>query len=244
MIFLRYNRTLIEANCYVLADSEHRVALVVDPGAGAAAWIEETLASRRLRLGAVLCTHGHIDHVWDAGLISGDAPVYVPAPDLYRMEDPAAMGPAAARMFPEATGHPWIKPTGTAALPGPFFEGEGAQIVPGLAIRAIPAPGHTEGSSVFLLTGKIDADRESVVFPEGTYGESLMLGGDVLFRDGVGRTDLPGGDPVAASESLRTLASAIDPATIFFPGHGPSSTVGREKEHSYYLRLAIDGETA
>ncbi|MFC2609426.1 MAG: MBL fold metallo-hydrolase, partial [Peptidiphaga gingivicola] len=92
MIFLRYNRTLIEANCYILADSQQRVALVVDPGAGSAEWIEETLTSRRLSLGGVLCTHGHIDHVWDSGLIAGEAPVYVPGPDLYRMEDPAAMG--------------------------------------------------------------------------------------------------------------------------------------------------------
>jgi metallo-beta-lactamase family protein len=244
MIFLRYNRTLIEANCYIVADSQQRVALVVDPGAGSAEWIEETLASRRLSLGCVLCTHGHIDHVWDSGVIAGEAPVYVPGPDLYRMEDPAAMGPAAAGVFPEASGHSWIKPKGTAALPREFFEGEGRQIVPGVAMRAIPAPGHTEGSSVFLLSGAIDPDRESVVFPEGVFGEKLMLSGDVLFRDGVGRTDLPGGDPAAAAESLRTLARVIDPATVFFPGHGPSSTMGREKERSHYLKLAMSGEMA
>ena len=83
-----------------------------------------------------------------------------------------------------------------------------------------------------------------MVFPEGVFGEKLMLSGDVLFRDGVGRTDLPGGDPVAAAESLRTLAGVIDPATVFFPGHGPSSTMGREKERSHYLKLAISGEMA
>ncbi|WP_240611194.1 hypothetical protein [Actinobaculum sp. 313] len=66
-----------------------------------------------------------------------------------------------------------------------------------------------------------------------------MLTGDVLFNNGVGRTDLPGGDPRAAAESLRTLVQVIDPATIFFPGHGPSSTMGREIRHSYYLRQAM-----
>ena len=66
-----------------------------------------------------------------------------------------------------------------------------------------------------------------------------MLSGDVLFRDGVGRTDLHGGDPAAAAASLRTLVRVVDPATVFFPGHGPASTVGRERAHSYYLRQAL-----
>ena len=226
MIFLRYSRTLIEANCYILADSPGSPALVVDPGAGSAAWIDQTLQRKGLSLGAVLCTHGHMDHVWDSGLVAGEAPVFIPGPDLYRMDDPVAYARPLGSTFEAASGHGWVKPEGTRALPG-------------VAIRALPAPGHTEGSSVFLLNGAVDPDRESAAFPEGVAGQALMLSGDVLFRDGVGRTDLHGGDPAAAAASLRTLVRVVDPATVFFPGHGPASTVGRERAHSYYLRQAL-----
>ena len=189
MIFLRYSRTLIEANCYILADSPGSPALVVDPGAGSAAWIDQTLQRKGLSLGAVLCTHGHMDHVWDSGLVAGEAPVFIPGPDLYCMDDPVAYARPLGSTFEAASGHGWIKPEGTRALPGEFFADGGAEIVPGVAIRALPAPGHTEGSSVFLLNGAVDPDRESAAFPEGVAGQALMLSGDVLFRDGVaGRT--------------------------------------------------------
>ena len=83
MIFLRYSETLIEANCYILCDETARKALVVDPGAGSAAWVKRALQARGLTLGAVLCTHGHADHVWDAGLVAGDdVVVCLPAPDM------------------------------------------------------------------------------------------------------------------------------------------------------------------
>lgn len=242
MIFLRFSRTLIEANCYIIADDEARKALVVDPGAGSAPWIQETLESRRLELAAVLLTHGHIDHVWDSGVISGELPVYIPQPDLYRLEDPSEATPTLESTFVAATGHKWIKPQNIQVLPDVFFHDGGAQIVPGVAIRAIPAPGHTEGSSVFLLAGQITPDREMVQIPEGaTQRTSFMLTGDVIFRDGIGRTDFMGGDPVAMGESLKTLCQVIDPATVFFSGHGPSSTMQREMKNSFYLRQALEG---
>ncbi|WP_188042765.1 MBL fold metallo-hydrolase [Changpingibacter yushuensis] len=240
MIFLRYSQTLIEANCYIIADSEAKQALVVDPGAGSAHWVETALASHGLEINAVLCTHGHSDHVWDSAVVAGGAPVFVPGPDLYRMEDPSMYTAAFRQAFVDASGHDWEKPADTRELPAALLEGGGAQIVPGIAMRALPAPGHTEGSTVFLLSGSIDDDVEAVSLPEGSFGTSLMLSGDVLFRDGVGRTDLPGGDPVAAAESLRTLTQVIAPATVFFPGHGAPSTMGREMRHSLYLRQAME----
>lgn len=240
MIFLCFSRTLIEANCYVIADDRARSALVVDPGAGSAAWVEETLKSRRLTLGAVLLTHGHIDHVWDSAVVAGDVPVYIPQPDLYRLEDPSEATPALEATFIAGSGHEWVYPSDVRALPEAFFRDGGAQIVEGVAIRAIPAPGHTEGSTVFLLAGDITPDREMVRTPEGAVQRSsFMLTGDVLFRDGVGRTDFMGGDPVAAAESLRTICHVVDPSTVFFAGHGPSSTLQREMQHSFFLRQAL-----
>ncbi len=237
MIFLRYSETLIEANCYILSDETARKALVVDPGAGSAAWVTSTLEERRLELGAVLCTHGHADHVWDARLVAGDVVVvYLPEPDLYRLENPAISTGVFTQFFVSYSGHEWEPPVRSEALPLEFYSEGGAEIVPGISIQAIAAPGHSEGSSVFLLEGQIAQDPEAVGLPEGSFGTELMLTGDVLFRDGVGRTDLPGSDPAAAIVSLRHLAQTIAPARIFFPGHGGPSTMGRELRHSPYLR--------
>ena len=239
MIFLRYSNTFIEANCYVLADEESRQALVVDPGAGAAAWVDGALAAHDLQLSAVLCTHGHGDHVWDSAEVAGHVPVYIPEPDLYRLDDPVRYTATIPNMFVQYSGHSWVTPANPCALPGDFYEEGGCQIVPGISMGAIPAPGHSEGSTVFTLSGTIAADPEAAHAPEGSFGTALMLSGDVLFRDGVGRTDLPGGDPAAAVRSLRNLSEVIPPATIFVPGHGPSSTMGRELRHSPFLKQAL-----
>ncbi|MCL3790870.1 MULTISPECIES: MBL fold metallo-hydrolase, partial [unclassified Actinomyces] len=98
MILERTLAAVFGANCYVLAEGPGRPAVVVDPGAGASRGALALLRSNRLTLGAVLLTHGHADHVWDAqrlidtahteGLLSSHdavtAPVYVPEPDRYR----------------------------------------------------------------------------------------------------------------------------------------------------------------
>ncbi|MGO1592070.1 MAG: MBL fold metallo-hydrolase [Ancrocorticia sp.] len=239
MIFLRYSNTFIEANCYIIADEGTREALVVDPGAGAAGWVRDTLAAQNLHLGAVLCTHGHGDHVWDSAAVAGKAPVYIPEPDLYRLKNPAGYTFGHVNMFVQYSGHEWERPIGAVALPDEFYDDDGAEIVQGITIAAIAAPGHSEGSCVFTLTGRIAPDPQAARTPEGSFGSALMLSGDVLFRDGVGRTDLPGSDPQAAMRSLRHLATVIPPATIFFPGHGPSSTMGRELRHSPFLKDAL-----
>ncbi|MDN6794705.1 MAG: MBL fold metallo-hydrolase [Propionibacterium sp.] len=226
------------ANCMVLLPGQGGAALVVDPSAGVLDSIKAVLRTHDARVGAVLCTHGHPDHVWDAAEVSSWAgtdqdltpsPVWVPGPDLYRMDDPLAGVP----MRPEALDLVWQRPEDLRAVPGSTFEP-----VPGLRLLMVPAPGHTEGSAVFLAEGDLHVDVGGETVVERPDGTPWALTGDVLFAGSVGRTDLPGGDEVQMRHTLRTLANAVDPATVVLPGHGPWTTMARELESNPYLARA------
>lgn len=225
-----------------------KVALLVDPGAGAAAWVPQELAKLGAQLGAVLLTHGHADHVWDAAAIADNpelsvgepVPVYVPEPDLYRLADPlASLGiPGVALGFQRmGANRQWVTPSALQALPTAIYS-QAIELVPGLPVRAVAAPGHTEGSSVFLFAGAAQGEfaaPENAATPVRTF----MLAGDVIFKGSVGRTDLPGGDQREMEASLRFLVNVIKPDVTILPGHGPATTVWDETRTNPYLHAAM-----
>ena len=170
MILERTIAPVFAANCYVLAAGPGEPALVVDPGAGAARGALALLRSNHLTLGAILLTHGHADHVWDAqalieaahgeGILASDdavdVPVYIPEPDRYRLEDPdITTGISAYGMtFADMAGTPWRQPSDIRVFPGDGFS-RAIELVPGIALRAIPAPGHSEGSTLFFFEARL-----------------------------------------------------------------------------------------
>lgn len=267
MLVRRVVAPFLQANCYVVAPRREGVALVVDPGAGAAPGVARVLDELGLTVGAVLATHGHADHVWDAAAVAGDAPVYVAAPDLYRMADPLGVRAPGEPDFAAMLADSWRRPADVRELPPAVLEGGGAELLAGVAARAVPAPGHTEGSVVTLLgevtfaaTGMPDvADAREAAAAHGAVGDPragftapdddttdderpalLALSGDVIFAGSVGRTDLSGGDPEVMTWSLRTLAASLDPATVLLPGHGPATWWGRELATNPWVREALD----
>lgn len=264
MLVHRVVAPFLQANCYVVAPGTGAAALVVDPGAGAVPGLTRILAEHSLRVGAVLATHGHADHVWDAAQVAGDAPVYVAAPDLYRLDDPFAARKPGEPDFSALLDDEWRRPRDVRELPPAVLTGGGAELVDGVAVRAVPAPGHTEGSVVTLL-GEVAfsaADLPDVAAArEGAAAEGvpaadltaraadtavderpalLALSGDVVFAGSVGRTDLAGGDPEVMTWSLRTLASALDPRTVLLPGHGPAKWWARELATNPWIREALE----
>lgn len=222
------------ARCSVLVDDAGS-CVVIDAGAGVTDDVLALVEERQLRPAAVLATHGHVDHTWDAGRLSEalDVPVVLHAADVYRLADPfgtlgllGSTGPAHDPSGPlaQAIAATGIDPASFAAprRVEPFgtlsdVRSEDAVLeLGGLQLVARHAPGHTEGSTLYLLG-------------------PLAFTGDVLFAGSVGRTDLPGGDDATMQRTLREVVATLPPETVVVPGHGPTSDIATELVHNPYL---------
>jgi len=176
----------------------------------------------------VLLTHGHIDHVYAVTPVCGAHGVaaYVHADDAYRLADPlGTIDPGLVAMLEQEFGRSatWREPDDVVQL----ADGRTLQVA-GLEVAVVHAPGHTEGSVMFRLPGA----------PPDLPLEATLLSGDVLFAGSIGRTDLPGGDGQAMVRSLREKVLPLDDATLVLPGHGPATTIARERAGNPYLAEA------
>ncbi len=102
--------------------------------------------------------------------------------------------------------------------------------IAGIRLDALHAPGHTEGSVMYR------SDYPSAARGGGGEIDQLVFSGDVLFAGSIGRTDLPGGDHAAMLRSLRTKVLPLPDTTAVLPGHGPQTTMARERATNPYLR--------
>ena len=197
---------LLATNCHLLVDGDR--LWIVDPGAGAAPQVRAIVEAEGLRPAGILLTHGHLDHTWDAAELSAayDIVVHVHAGDAYRLREPVrSLGPvgvavATAAGVPDGPPVPARVTTFDAVAPT------------GAPVTVLPSPGHTEGSTVYLVD-----------VADGV----VALTGDVLFAGSIGRTDFPGSDTARMRESLARL-TRLDPATRVLPGHGPATTIAAE----------------
>lgn len=225
------------ANCYVIVGDD-LTCVVVDAGAGVAGEVRRLVAERGLTPVAVLATHGHVDHTWDAAELTAafGVPLVLHAADVYRLTDPfgtlgqvgvshdedGPLAQALADIGADSGSYrapDRVEPFGGALGP----DGRTADVVlelGGVRLVARHAPGHTEGSTLYLL----DADP------------AVALTGDVLFAGTIGRSDLPGGDTAAMSTTLHDVVRNLAPQTLVLPGHGPSSRLGVELRANPYLR--------
>ena len=217
-------------NCYVLAPQAGEECLIVDPGVGVTGHLAEVLAEHRLRPAAVLLTHGHFDHVYSVTPVCGSAGVsaYIHGADRYRLKDPlSAVGPELIAMFERQFGQKasWQEPGDVVEL----AHGQNLTMA-GLELRVLHAPGHTEGSVMFALPQVPDGVSDEVG------ARSTVLSGDVLFAGSIGRTDLAGGDGAAMNRSLREVVLPLADDVLILPGHGPASTMERERATNPYLQ--------
>ena len=209
-------------NCYVVAAGPGEQCLVVDPGIGVLDRLDEVLAQHRLQPAAVLLTHGHLDHTFSVTPVCGAKGItaYVHPADREMLADPAkGLSTDLTQLF--GGRFTYAEPEDVAELT------DGATLsLAGLEITVDHAPGHTGGSVLFRLPAA------------GTPWEAgeLCLSGDVLFAGSIGRTDLPGGNDDAMRASLRDKVLPLADDTVVLPGHGPETTIGRERATNPYLR--------
>jgi glyoxylase-like metal-dependent hydrolase (beta-lactamase superfamily II) len=192
---------------YVLHDRETGAAVIVDPSFD----YEPALAfvrSGNRRLEAIVNTHGHFDHV------VGNAAFKTLAPEaplyLHAADTDLLVGApdSAARFGMNMTASP---------LPDRAFrEGEDVMLA-GVSWQVLHVPGHSPGSVCLYRPGH-------------------LIGGDVLFQNSVGRTDLPGGDGELLLRGIREKLLVLPDETIVYPGHGPTTTIGRERAYNPFLR--------
>jgi hydroxyacylglutathione hydrolase len=201
-----------QTNCYVVAAGPGEPCLVVDPGMDAVEPLEAVLSEHRVTPVTVLLTHGHLDHTFSVVPVCDghDVPAFIHPADRVLLADPLrAMSAEMGRLLGDLV---MREPREVRTLD----DGAAAELA-GLALRV----GHTPGSVVF--TTRTDADEE------------IILAGDTLFAGSIGRTDLPGGDPEQMMRSLRDKLMTRDDATYVLPGHGPVTTIGRERASNPFV---------
>lgn len=217
-------------NCYVVATGAGQECLVVDPGKDAAPGVEEAVREHGLKPVAVLLTHGHIDHVWSVVPLCGahDVPAWIHPDDRAMLADPLAGISAQTAAMLESMTEGRLQ----AGEPEDIRElADGAVLeLAGLRLVVDHAPGHTRGSVMF----RREADVEL---------PPVLWSGDVLFEGSIGRTDLPGGDHAAMLDSLVRTVLPLDDETVVLPGHGGTTTIGRERAANPYL-TALAGRSA
>jgi hydroxyacylglutathione hydrolase len=199
---------MLQCNCSIFGDEQSREAIVVDPGDDIAS-ITEVLDRHGLTVKAIVITHAHIDHIGGAAKLKAltGAPVYMNQNDSELY----------AHLDTQASWLGIATPTRTE-IDSEVREGD--QLALGNAeFHILHTPGHTQGSI-------------SIWIP----AENKLVAGDTLFRDSIGRTDLPGGDGRQILKSIHSKLLSPPETAVVIPGHGPNTTIGREKERNPFLQ--------
>ena len=199
-----------QTNCYILrVDPQAGDCIVIDTGLESGEMID-FLHDSKLYPIAVVLTHGHADHIVGLAELRKHFPkikVYIHKLDAEMLTNPRNnLSALTGRMFRTT-------PADTLLDDGDFIEQAG------IKLQVLHTPGHTPGGICLYC-------RE----------EGIVFVGDTLFADSVGRTDFPGGSMTKLIESIAQNLLTLPDETVVYPGHGPFTTIGRERTHNQFLQ--------
>jgi len=195
----------IQANCYVLGCQETNEAAVIDPG-GDADKILMGLTKDRLRCVYIINTHGHFDHTGDNKRLKEVTGAKLV---IHRADAPMILDQG-------SSGSLWGMEVENSPPPDSYVEERDVLSFGEISLQVLHTPGHSPGG-ISLLTDKI------------------VFVGDTLFEGSIGRTDLPGGDYETLIRSVKQKIFPLGDDVVIYPGHGPKTTVDREKRHNPFF---------
>lgn len=192
-------------NCYLVFDPERADTVLVDPGEDSQRFLAAA-SSRGRRITAIWLTHAHLDHIQGVAAIREASGA------------PIFLHPADQRLYRELPQQGlWLGLRLSAPPPADRELEHGQRLAIGrVEVEVRHVPGHSPGHVGFVVPGAV-------------------LSGDVLFEGSIGRTDLPGGDFETLIGSIRRELLSLPDDTIVYPGHGPATTVGKERRTNPYL---------
>ncbi len=192
-------------NCYIVGSESGREGMIIDPG-GEAKRILKRVSDLKLDIKFILLTHGHMDHVGALMEVKEATGADIAA----HTDDAKTLSDGSLSVLLG------ISPP---ALPPPdrlLEDGDKIAIGDGLHFMVLHTPGHSPGSICLL-------------------GEGVVFSGDTLFNYGIGRADLPGGNPSQLMDSINSKLMVLADETIVYPGHGPKTTIGAERRGNPFL---------
>jgi glyoxylase-like metal-dependent hydrolase (beta-lactamase superfamily II) len=204
---------MFQTNCYLLVDEGSKEAVVIDPGQDPDALLS-AIAEQGLKVTGIWLTHAHLDHIAGVGEVKAatGAPILVHEIEKEWLTNPMLNG---SGRYPE-----YFEPITGPAADGFVAAGDvlklGAQ-----SFEVRFTPGHTPGHVVFVTEG-------------------MVFAGDTLFNNGIGRTDMPGGNTAQLVKSIREQLYTLPHDTVVFCGHGPETTIVHERQHNWAVNDQTD----
>lgn len=196
----------LQTNAYLIYAEDKQKAIIIDPGMNPGALIKRI---KDIEIEAILLTHAHFDHIGGVDEIRKlkGCPVYLHPSEAEWLTHPKLNG---SLLWPNVT-----DPIATDEAEYDLGHGQKLELL-GYEFSVFHTPGHSPGGVSFL------------------YGEQLFSG-DCLFKMSIGRTDLPGGREVDLFNSIKGTLFKLPEGTKVYPGHGPTTTIGFEKQHNPYV---------
>lgn len=197
---------MVSTNCYIISNHETKEAVIIDP-ADKAEVIKQYVNDNGLSVVGILFTHGHFDHIMAANELTA----YYHTKIYAGKEEKTLLGDSGMNCSSNVG-------RSCQVIPDIDLEDGDMITLAGMHIKVIHTPGHTAGGVCYYFMN-----------------QGVLISGDTLFLESIGRTDLPTGNGTKLIESIKNKLLLLDDNTKVYPGHGDSTTIAYEKRNNPYL---------